>query len=131
MNELSPELLRRAADKAKEKGQQRTKKFSAAADKKAPSLSFYVDGELKTYKTKEVEVDNVSVTIKFIEDVKIVIYPRAQTRDNEYVVISTDFDGDIKFDKLQQRAIADYLNNKKIGIRILVDKWDFNLFPRL
>jgi len=40
--------------------------------------------------------------------------------------------GKIKFDKRQQRAIADYLNNKKLGVGgEVVDKWDLNKFPRL
>jgi len=55
MNELSPELLRRAAKIAGAKGQQRADKFSKAADERAESLSFYVDGDLKTYKIKQAD----------------------------------------------------------------------------
>jgi hypothetical protein len=129
MNELSPELLRRAAKIAKQKDQQRATKFSDAADKQAEPLSFYVDGDLKTYKIKQADSlpKDYSVGIAFIGGDAILISPSI----NDYIVSSPQIKGKIKFDKRQQRAIADYLNNKKLGVGEVVDKWDLNKFPRL
>jgi len=132
MNELSPELLRRAAKKAKEKDQLRAKKFSDAADKQAEPLSFYVDGDLKTYKIKQAVSlpKDFSVGIVFIGGDAILISPLFLS-SGAYTVSSLQIKGKIKFDKRQQRAIADYLNNKKLGFGEVVDKWDLNKFPRL